>query len=266
MGVFLDIWRFRGFMLNSILREVSAQFRQTILGMFWLVLQPLAMITVYTVVFARVMGSRMPEVQGVYGYSIYLCAGLLTWQFFADALGRLQGVFVNNGHLLKKASFPRVCLPLIALGVASINFLLITALFVIFLLMVGEFPGWVTLAVLPALGVQMALTMGLGLVAATLNVFFRDVGQMVSMSLLFWFWLTPIVYPAHVLPSALSEWIWLNPMALLAHHYQHVMVTGTLPGTAAWQALGAWALLTLGLLAWGWRLYRLHSHEMADEL
>ena len=86
------------------------------------------------------------------------------------------------------------------------------------------------------------------------------------MSLLFWFWLTPIVYPAHILPAWLMDWIWLNPLALLVHHYQHVMLHGTLASGAAWQALGLLALFSLLLLAWGWRLYQRHSHEMADEL
>lgn len=93
---------------------------------------------------------------------------------------------------------------------------------------------------LPALAVQVIWTLGLGMFAATVNVFFRDVGQLVNVGLLFWFWLTPIVYPATVLPAWAQDWAWLNLFAVFVHHYQQVFVYAQLPGRTAWLALGAW--------------------------
>lgn len=265
-GVVRDVVRYRAFVVGSIRRDVEAQFRGSLLGSAWVLLQPLAMIAVYTLVFAQVMGSRLPGVASMYGYSIYLCAGLLAWNFFADSLSRLQGVFVNNGNLIKKAAFPRVCLPLIALGGAAFSFVLIFSIFLLFLLFSGQFPGWVLLGLLPALAVQLLLTAGLGMLAATLNVFFRDVGQLVSLSLMFWFWLTPIVYPLSALPDWAQRWVWLNPFTVLAHHYQQVLLNARLPAPWAWEALAWVALLALGLTWCGWRLYRARAPEMADEL
>lgn len=265
-GIARDVLRFRAFIAGSVRRDIEAQFRGSLLGGAWVLIQPLAMICIYTLVFANVMRSRLAGVEGTYGYSIYLCAGLLAWTFFSEALGRLQAVFVANANLLKKASFPRVCLPLISLGVAGFNFMVISALFLLFLLLSGNWPGWAMLGVAPALAVQLVWTVALGLLAATVNVFFRDVGQLVNVGLLFWFWLTPIVYPASVLPAWVQPLMWANPFAVFTHHYQQVFVYGRLPGSTAWWALAAMAALGLALLALGWRVYRVRAPEMADEL
>lgn len=264
-GIVRDVLRFRTFVLGSVRRDIEAQFKGSLLGAAWLFLQPLAMIAVYTLVFANVMHNRMAGVSGTYGYSIYLCAGVLTWGYFAESLGKLQMVFVQNGNLLKKVAFPRICLPLIALGSTTFNFVVVFGLFLLFLLFSGNWPGWALWALLPALAVQVVFTLGLGMLAATVNVFFRDVGQLVSVGLLFWFWLTPIVYPLSVLPAALQGWLWLNPLAVLVAHYQHILLYGTLPDAAAWWRLGGLALLAVALAALGWRVYRARAPEMADE-
>jgi len=265
-GIVLDVWRFRSFVFGSVRREIAAQYQGSLLGGAWVVLQPLAMIAIYTLIFANVMRSRLAGVDDTYGYSIYLCAGVLTWGFFAEGLGRLQAVFVANGNLLKKTSFPRICLPLIALGTAGVNFGVIFALFLCFLLVSGHWPGWLLLALLPALAVQVVFTLGLGMLAATLNVFFRDVAQLVQVGLLFWFWLTPIVYPMNVLSAWAQSWLWFNPFALLVHHYQQVLLFARLPDALAWQRLGWLTLAAFALLLWGWKVYRARAPEMADEL
>ena len=261
-----EVWRFRAFIAGSVRRDIEAQFQGSLLGAAWLFIQPLAMIMVYTLIFSNVMGSRLPGLGATYGYSIYLCAGLLSWNYFADSLARLQGVFVNNSNLIKKAAFPRICLPLIALGGSTFNFLVIQGLFFLFLLGSGNLPGWALLGLLPALAVQVLLTVGFGMLTATMNVFFRDVGQLVSMVLLFLFWLTPIVYPVTVLPAWAREWIWLNPLAVITHHYQHIFVYDSLPDRSAWLSLGVVAVVALGLALLGWRVYRARAPEMADEL
>lgn len=265
-GIVRDVLRFRTFILGSVRRDIESQYKGSLLGAAWIFLQPLAMIAIYTLVFANVMRSRLAGVDTTYGYSIYLCAGVLSWGYFAESLGKLQSVFVVNANLIKKAAFPRICLPLIAVGTASVNFCVIFGLFLAFMLLSGNWPGWAILALVPALLVQIVLTLGLGMLAATLNVFFRDVSQLVTVGLLFWFWLTPIVYPLTVLPAWVQDWLWLNPFAVLVHHYQHIVLYGTPPALQAWQHLAGWAVVSLLLLLWGWKVYRARAPEMADEL
>ena len=146
-SLFLPIWNYRGFILGSVKREFQLKYRNSLLGMAWTIIQPLAMIIVYTVIFSHLMRSKLPGVESMFGYSIYLCAGVITWGFFTEIVSRAQNVFIENANLLKKLSFPRLCLPVTLVLNATLNFSIIFSLFVIFLLISGDFPGWVFLEI-----------------------------------------------------------------------------------------------------------------------
>jgi lipopolysaccharide transport system permease protein len=187
----------------------------------------------------------------------------LTWGLFAEITGRSRNVFLENANLLKKVSFPRICLPIVVVGSAGINFIIIFTLFTIFLVVSGNFPGWPYLALLPVLALQIAFSIGLGMILGVLNVFFRDVGQLFEIMLQFWFWLTPIVYSASILPKKVRPLIDFNPMARLISAYQTILVSGNVPD---WFSLLIVAFLAALLCFWGFRLFRLHAGEIADEL
>lgn len=265
-GLLRDIWHYRGFVLGSIRRDIVAQYRGSLLGAAWVLIGPLTMILIYTLVFSHLMKSRLAGVDSAFGYSIFLCAGLLPWTFFTDSLSRLQAVFVANSNLMKKATFPRICLPVIAVGTAAFNFVVIASLFLGFLVIAGRFPGWVLLAAVPALIVQVALSTGLGVLFGTLNVFFRDVGQAINLILQFWFWLTPIVYPLNSLPEWAQSMLAWNPMAVLVGHYQSVLLYQRLPEASTWLGLTGVAALALISLGLGLATYRRRVGEMVDEL
>jgi lipopolysaccharide transport system permease protein len=263
VGMFGALWAYRGFILGSVKREFQSRYQNSVLGAAWSVLQPLAMIVVYTVIFSQVMRARLPGVEGGFAYSIYLCAGVLTWNLFAEIIGRAQNVFIENAQLLKKLSFPRISLPVTVITNALVNFAIVFSLFTLFLLLSGNFPGLVFVALAPVIVILAAFAIGLGIALGILNVFFRDVGQFFSIALQFWFWLTPIVYPRNVLPAGVQEWLWLNPMMPLVTAAQDILVYARWPH---WSALGPVLALSLLLCAWGWRLFRRHSGELVDEL
>ncbi|WP_417660015.1 ABC transporter permease [Pseudidiomarina sp.] len=263
MGLPDGLWAFRGFVLSSVKREIQAKYRNSLFGFAWMIIQPLSMIVVYTVIFSQLMGSRLPGVSGNFAYSIYLCAGILTWGLFAEITQRMVGVFVDNANLIKKLSFPRLCLPLIVVLSASFNFCIILALFLVFLLVSGNFPGWSLLAMLPLLLVQLMLATGLGGILGVLNVFFRDVGQMFGVLIQFWFWFTPIIYPFSILPDWAATLMRLNPLLSLMEGYQGIMVRGLWPD---WEQLAPTALLALVLCAYAVVLFRKHAGDMVDEL
>lgn len=233
------------------------------LGAVWLVLHPLAMILVYTLIFSAVMRSRLPGVTGMFGYSIYLCAGTITWGLFSEIISRSQGVFVENADLLKKLSFPRIALPVIVVCSALMNFAIIFSLFSVFLVMTGNFPGITFIGLIPLLAVQIVFSIGLGITLGVLNVFFRDVGQFMTILLQFWFWFTPVVYPLHILPEPLKRWVVLNPMADLIVGYQTILVYHMWPD---WNLVWPVLVVGLALCALGYHLFRRHAAEMVDEL
>lgn len=263
MSLVRALWAYRAFIIGNVQREFQSKYRNSLLGAAWTVLNPLAMIVVYTVIFAQVMRAKLPGVDSTFAYSIYLCAGVLTWGLFAEITGRAQNMFLDHANLLKKLSFPRLCLPVTVVANASLNFAIVFALFTVFLLVTGNFPGWAYLGVLPVLAIQIAFAIGLGISLGVLNVFFRDVGQFFGIFLQFWFWLTPIVYSATILPESIRPLMAYNPMATLTAAYQTILVTGQWPN---WQTLWPVALLSLLLCALGFRLFKTHAGEMVDEL
>lgn len=263
MQAFSAMWAYRGFILGSVKREFQSKYQDSLLGASWLIINPLAMILVYTLIFSQVMSTRLPGVDSSYAYSIYLCAGLLTWGLFAEIVARAQNVFLEHATLLKKLNFPRLCLPAVVVLNALMNFSIIFSLFIAFLIILDAFPGWPLLALVPLLLVHIAFAIGLGISLGILNVFFRDVGQLFSVILQFWFWFTPIVYPATILPEFVRPYIVINPLAGLSSAYQTILVNGQWP---KWEELWLVGLLAPLLCLNALRLFRHHSGEMVDEL
>lgn len=257
------ILKYRGFILGSVKREFQSRYQKSMLGALWLVLQPLAMILVYTLIFSQVMRAKLPNVDSSFAYSIYLCSGTLTWAFFTETVTRCQNMFLDNANMLKKLSFPRICLPTIVAISTSLNFVIIFSLFVLFLIISGNFPGIPFLALIPLIILQLAFALGLGLTLGVLNVFFRDVGQVMGIILQFWFWFTPVVYPISIIPEWARSYLMLNPMADLVVAYQTIFVNQQMPH---WISL--WPVLFCALLfcALGIHLFKKHSGDMVDEL
>ena len=146
---------------------------------------------------------------------------------------------------------------------AGLNFSIVFGLFTIFLIFSGNFPGWVFFAILPILAIQILFSVGLGMVLGVLNVFFRDVGQFFNIALQFWFWLTPIVYPADILPERVRFLLVFNPMAPLMQAYQGILVLGQWPN---WEILIPVMLSSLAFCFLGLHLFRKHAGEIVDEL
>jgi lipopolysaccharide transport system permease protein len=257
------LWAYRGFIIGSVKRDYQLRYRGAMLGIAWTVLQPLAMILIYTVIFTQIMKAKLPGVSGEFSYSIYLCAGVITWGLFAEIIQRSQSVFLDNANLLTKLSFPRLTLPVIVITTALLNFLIVFGLFLGFLLLSGHLPGITILAVVPLLIVQVLFSVGLGILLGVLNVFFRDVGQASGLLIQFWFWATPVVYPASILPAKLLPWVKLNPLYHLARGYQDIFVANQWPD---WQGLAIVGLLSLALSLYAIRLFRRHAGEIVDEL
>ena len=257
------LWHYRGFVLGSVKREFQSKYRNSMLGAAWTVINPLAMIVVYTVIFSQVMRAKLPGIDSTFAYSIYLCAGILTWGLFSEIVGKAQSVFIDNANLLKKVSFPRLCLPIIVVANALLNFSIIFSLFTLFLAISDNFPGWVYLAVFPVLFINILFAIGLGITVGVLNVFFRDIGQLFTIILQFWFWLTPIIYPISIIPEQLRIYVELNPMVNIISAYQTILVRGELP---QWQGLWMVSAISLLLCLIGLSLFRKHSGDMVDEL
>ncbi|MBU3545497.1 ABC transporter permease [Polynucleobacter sp. MWH-Mekk-B1] len=260
---FKSIWLYRDFILGSVKRDFQAKFQNSILGIFWTLLNPLAMILVYTVVFSQLMKARMPDAPGPYSYSIYLCMGILSWGLFSEVFNRSITLFLDNANLLKKIKLPKISFPIILVFNAWINFLIIFSLFVVFLILSKNFPGKIFLAVIPILLIISLFAIALGIGLGILNVFYRDIGQISGVFLQFWFWLTPIVYSIDILPPKLQVVLQLNPMVPLIAGLQRIVMVRQLP---LWESLLYPLALAIVLSWWAMYLLNKHQNDMMDEL
>lgn len=257
------VWAYRYFILSSIRNELRTRFSRSKLGGLWMIVHPLAQVLIFALILSEVLAAKLPGVDNKYAYSLYLMAGSLCWALFVEAISRSLVLFVESGDLMKKMAFPRICLPVIAAGSSLLsNVLLLLAIFLVFATL-GHFPDrhalWLPLLMVLTLSVGM----GFGIVLGVMNVFMRDIGQVVPVILQALFWLTPIVYKVEMLPEHYQRWFKVNPIYPLVVSYQNVLVFGKQPlwGELLWLAVSA---VVVGLLAL--ILFRRASSEMVDVL
>lgn len=257
------LWQYRGFVLSMVGREFQSRYLGSLLGSLWAILNPLALITIYTVIFSQVMQAKLPGIDDTMAYGLFVCSGLLPWFYYVELLGRFPNIFLEQAALLKKVSFPRVTLPVILLFSATINFSIIFGLFLLFLLVTGRFPGWSVLGYIPLLFIQQTFVVGCGVALASINVFFRDIGQFINVIIQFWFWFTPIVYVVNMLPQKAQFLLQFNPMTAFVQAYQSIILYGRWPDLLQFKLHFAGACIAL---IGGFIIYHYLADEMVDEL
>ncbi len=262
-GMLFGAWRYRYFILSSIKTELRVKFIRSQLGGLWMILNPLAQVLIFAFVLSAVLSAKLPGIANRYAYAIYLMAGILAWSLFIEIVNRCLTLFIDNGNILKKLVFPRIALPLIVTGSASVNnALLLVAILMIFAIL-GHLPGTALIWLPVVMVINVALALGLGLALGVLNVFIRDIGQVVPVVLQFVFWFTPIVYTVEIIPKEYRAWLILNPLIPIITGYQRALLYNRAPD---WAGLGVVALMAAGLLVFALVLFRKASPEMVDQL
>lgn len=258
-----SLWSYRHFIKSSIVADFRGRFARSRLGLVWVILHPIAQSLIFAIVLAEVLGARMPQVAGKAAYPIYLLSGMAAWGLFAEILNRSMGIFIEHSSTLKKISFPRLCLPIIVWGTALINHaFLLLAIMVIFLFF-GHIPGSACLALLLGALLISALAFGLGVFLGVINVFARDVAQVMSVVTQLWFWVTPIVYSKTIIPETYRVFIDLNPMTPLVGIYQDALLLNVWPSLSAlWPSI----LVSAFAVVLSFVVFRRASPELVDAL
>ena len=258
-----DLYLYRGFIVQSVRNDLISRFSRSKLGGLWAILNPLSQVLIYALILSNVLAAKLPGVDSQYAYAIYLMAGLLGWTLFNEIVGRCLNIFIEHGNLIKKMSFPRVTLPAIAVGSCLINnlFLFISMLGIFALL--GHQFNMAMLWLIPLTLVVIVFSLGIGLILGVMNVFLRDIGQVIPIILQMLFWFTPIVYPVTIIPEVYRHWLNLNPMYPIIDAYQQILVYGNSP---QWE--GVLTILAVGIILSivGLFMFRRSSAEMVDAL
>ena len=262
-GTSRSLWQYRYFILSSIRNELISRFARSKLGGLWMIINPLAQVAIYALILSNVLVAKLPGVDNKYAYAIYLMAGLLAWTLFSEIVGRCLNLFIEQGNLMKKMQFPRITLPAIVLGSNLINnLLLFIAMMGIFFLLGHQF-SLAIVWLLPSTAALAGFALGLGLLLGVINVFVRDLAQVVPIVLQMWFWFTPIVYPAAIIPDSYRHLLEFNPVYHFVAAYQDILVYSRFPELDGLLVIICSSILLLLLSLF---LFRRASEEMVDVL
>jgi homopolymeric O-antigen transport system permease protein len=257
-GSLAELWEHRELLYFLVWRDVKLRYKQTALGALWAILQPLLMTAVFWALFGRLaaLQQRIPAVP----YAVYAMAGLLPWTFFSGAVTASSASLVGGAHLITKVYFPRLVIPLAAVGAALIDLLVAVPVLLALLLASGQMPApTAVLAPLPVLALAIAAC-GVGTGLAALTVRYRDFRHVVPFLLQVWLFVTPVIYPVTLVPARWRLLLYLNPVAGLVDAFRAALL-GTPLSLAGLALSGA---VTLVLLAAAAAYFRRVERDFAD--
>lgn len=262
-GLVTSLWAHRRYILSGALRDLKQRYAGSAMGILWHVVTPLAQITVYFVVFSRFMGAQEGSSYSPAAYGVFLCAGILPWFVFAECVGRGTTALLANEGYLKKLPVPEGVF--VAQTVVTSGFTLgLYAVALVVIALLTGIPFRAAWLLIPAvLLLFLGLGFGLALILATVTVFFRDVTQIVSIVLQFWFWLTPIVYRETSLGPWLTEVMRWNPPTAYILAVRRLLIEGTVPTVGEWAWMAGLALLFSAL---GASILQRLSSDLRDAL
>lgn len=253
-----ELWQYRDLVLLFVRRNFVAQYKQTILGPLWAIIQPLLTTVVFTLVFGKVAGLTP---SGINGFVYYLCATVF-WTYFSTTFATISNTFVSNSHIFSKVYFPRLVIPvsatmtgLISLGIQFSFFLIAWAIFLI----TGDGgiqPNWGCIVLLPLLILQIGmLAMGCGIIVSSVTTKYRDMAMLVSFGIQLWMYATPVAYSANIFEN--SRWYnlyWCNPMTPVIETIRYAFL-GSNAATFRPEFLGISTLVTIVILFVGTVLF-----------
>jgi lipopolysaccharide transport system permease protein len=219
-----ELWAYRELLVVLTMRDITVRYKQTALGAAWAILQPLMTMVVFTIFFGHLAQISSDG----YPYPVFVYSALLPWTFFANAISSSSNSLVGSAQLLSKVYFPRLIIPLSAVGSSILDFAVAST--VLLGMMVFYKVGWTSnlmLAPLLLLGVAF-IALGVGTCLSAVTVTYRDFRYVLPFMIQFWMFVTPVIYPASLVPA---EWRWamcLNPMSGLIDGFRAVFLGSAL--------------------------------------
>lgn len=252
-----ELFSYRALIQVLVVRDLKVRYRGSLLGFLWTFLNPILLMTTYTLIFSVYMRVEMEN------YAVFVMAGLLPWLWFSSSLQLGARSVLDGGELLKKVFFPPQVLPAVTVLANFVNFLLSLPLLFGFVLLFGVHVGWSLVALLPLMLIQLVLTYGLTLIVAAVTVRYRDVAQLLNNLLMVWFFVSPVLYPANMVPSKFAALLAANPMAPLLMGYQNVLMYNAFP---LWRSVGVVVGIAAGAMLLGTLVFNHFRWTFAEEV
>jgi lipopolysaccharide transport system permease protein len=242
-------------------RELAARYKGSVLGIVWAVLTPVVMIAIFTFIFAGLFRARFGASGSGWDYALYLFCGLLPWTAFQESLQLSSTTIVSHANLVKRVVFPLETLP-VAQALASLGNQMFGTIALLLGTLLIQHQLHATLLWLPALVLpQLLATLGAAWLLASLGVFLRDIVQGITLLLMAWMYLTPIIYPESIVPERFQPFINLNPFTPLVRSYRRIMLEGTGPD---WPGLAYFTIFALIIFIFGYWWFARTRKNFAD--
>jgi ABC-type polysaccharide/polyol phosphate export permease len=255
------LWRQRHLVVNFATRDLKGRYVGSLMGLFWAVLHPLALLLCYTFVFSIIFEIRVSSLK-TDNFALFLFTGILPWLYFQDTVLRCCNSVVENSNLIRRTLFPSEILP-ISIALSNVVTHILGLVILLIVLALTGLLDW-TLIFLPAyLGLLILLSLGLGWLVAALQVFLRDTSQVVTVLMIMWFWFTPIFYTADLVPEGFRPLLLINPLAYVVEGYRYSLLEGQSPDPSHLLILLAFA--GLAFLVGGY-VFRNTKREFIDVL
>ncbi|HPJ71096.1 MAG TPA: ABC transporter permease [bacterium] len=216
-----ELWGYRQLIITLTIREIKIRYKQTIFGVGWAVIQPVAMMVIFTVIFSRFLHLDSEN----FPYPIFSYSALIFWTFFSTSLSFGPNSMLRMADLIKKIYFPREILPISAVLAALVDMLIASVIFVAFMIYYGIPFGPELLLVPPLVFLQILFTVGVVLLMSALNVYYRDIRHGIPFLVQAWMYATPIVFSMSKVPERYRPWyVAVNPMAGLIDGYRRIIL------------------------------------------
>jgi lipopolysaccharide transport system permease protein len=254
-----NIWANRELLIVLVRREISVRYRQTVVGLLWVVLQPILTTAIFTTVFVYFI--RIPD-QGA-SYPLFAFAGIIVWQYFNRVVSEGGNSLIANTALITKVSFPRLVIPLVSPLAGALDCLIAVLALIILTSVMGAHVSWtVIFAPLVILAVA-CFGYAIAIWLAPLNAIYRDIGIAVPFVMQVAMYMSPIVYPASLVPEKI-RWLYeLNPVAVMVESMRWVVLGTNAPSSAG---IGMFGILTILLLWGGTEFFRRMESNLIDRI
>lgn len=223
MNAFKQLYKYRELLKSNTKKEVRGKYKHSFLGVLWSFLNPLLQILVYAIVFPLILKNNQEH------YVVFLCCGLIPWNFFATAINKSASTMLENGNIIKKVYFPREILPISVVTSELINFVISTIIILAFVLFDGVSLTPYILYYPLIVVVQYLLILAISFVISSITVYIRDIQHFIGVALQLFFYATPIVYAANTIPEEFSWILKYNPMTYIINGYRDIFLNQTAP-------------------------------------
>ena len=253
---FADLWAYRELLYFLTWRDIKVRYKQTALGASWAIIQPLATMLLFTLVFQRLAGLDTGSIP----YPLFAYTGLLVWTFFSNAITNGTNSLINNTNLITKVYFPRAFIPAAAVAAGVVDLFIAGLILVCMLAYYGIAPGS-GIALLPLfLLLSVLLAVAVGMLISALTVKYRDLRHALPFIIQFWMFASPVIYPSSLVPGRWRRLLALNPLTGIIEGFRAALTGGTFDRTATIMAV----VMTLLVLAFSFYLFRRIEETFAD--